>query len=141
MLCLFADAVEVYRLLKTSCMYLYKSQESSPSAAAALPPPPPGSCAHPHRPRLPPAEAPGLWTRRYLARPDPLVPDSACCCCPPTADPGSFPKASLLPPGPSLGCLMMRRAWHSANRQKTTMSIHKFKFLKKNVKNILIYTN
>lgn len=89
-----------------------------PFVAAALPPLLPGSCAHPHHPPLLPAEVPGLWRRRYLALPDPPAPDSACCCCPPTADPGSFPKASLLPPGPSLGCLRRRRAWHSTKKHK-----------------------
>lgn len=89
-----------------------------PSAAAALPPLLPGSCAPPHHPPLLPVGVPGSWRRRYLGLPDPPAPDPACCCCPPTADPGSFPKASLLPPGPSLGCLRRRRPWHSAKRNK-----------------------
>lgn len=96
---------------------MFWKQLALPFAAAALPPRLPGSCAHPHHPPLPPAEVPGRWRRRYLALPDPPALDSACCCCPPTADPGSFPKASLLPPGPSLGCLRRRRAWHSAKRR------------------------
>lgn len=86
-----------------------------PAAGAALPPRLPGSCAHPHLlPPPPAAEVPGWWRRRYLAPQSCPALDSACCCCPPTADPGSFPKASLLPPGPSLGCLRRRRTWHSA---------------------------
>lgn len=95
---------------------LVECQLAIPFAAAAVPPLLPGSCAHPHHPPLLPAGVPEPWRRRYLALPDPPAPDSACCCCPPTADPGSFPKASLLPPGPSLGCLRRRRAWHSAER-------------------------
>lgn len=99
------------------CTHLLLPTSANLPAAGAAPPRLPGSCAHPHLLPLPPAaEVPGWWRRRYLAPQSSPALDSACCCCPPTADPGSFPKASLLPPGPSLGCLRRRRAWHSAKK-------------------------
>ena len=94
------------------------------AAAAAVPPPPPPppcSCARRHRPPQPPLGASGPPRGRYLAPQAPRGrPADACCCCPQTADPGSFPIASLLPPEPSLGCLKKRRAWHAVDAEGET---------------------